>query len=254
MGRAHALYEGVHLSPGLFPHLLAQSVVPGLPVSIVQLIAVPMAWPTTELGRHCDHAFDQLLGDSLLVAHDVGELRTVRPHRPTFLIAERIGEHEVCLVATGGATRSFMLPVGLADSSFAMMRADPAGTTRRSSTSGVLPMASRTWLPEGLTLAPLHRVAGPDAVGPLGAHPVPAPAAVPRNQGARASRTAPVAACSLRLPALQIDPGARSHRGAPSRDGAANAAPRARTPPRAPRESRHAPAALARLRTRLRPS
>src|SRR2546426_6693289 len=42
------------------------------------------------------------------------------------------------------ATRSFMLPVGLADSSFAMMRADPAGTTRRSSTSGVLPMASST--------------------------------------------------------------------------------------------------------------
>src|SRR5436309_15276441 len=82
------------------------------------------------------------------------------------------------------ATRSFMLPVGLADSSFAMMRADPAGTTRRSSTRGVLPMASRTcrdvlvtkpWLPEGLTLAPLHRVAGPDAVGPLGGHPVPAP-------------------------------------------------------------------------------
>jgi len=99
--------------------------------------------------------------------------------RAPFLIAERIGEHEVCLVATGGrtsgrgrsgrarrvldhgparwqpsvggarstmarATRSFMLPVGLADSSFAMMRADPAGTTRRSSTSGVLPMASRT--------------------------------------------------------------------------------------------------------------
>src|SRR5207244_11846260 len=43
------------------------------------------------------------------------------------------------------ATRSFMLPVGLADSSFAMMRADPAGTTRRSSTHGVLPMASRTY-------------------------------------------------------------------------------------------------------------
>src|SRR5216117_791072 len=162
------------------------------------------------------------------------------------------------------ATRSFMLPVGLADSSFAMMRADPAGTTRRGSTRGVLPMASRTcrdvlmtkpWLPEGLTLAPLHRVAGLDAVGPLGAHPVPAPAAVRRNQGAPASRTARVAACSLRLPPLQTDLGVRSHRGAPShRDGAANAAPRARTPPRAPRESRHAPAALARLRTRLRPS
>src|SRR6266568_1812499 len=154
------------------------------------------------------------------------------------------------------ATRSFMLPVGLADSSFAMMRAEPAGTTRRSSTSGVLPMASRTCrLPEGLTLAPLHRVAGLDAVGPLGGHPVPAPAAVRRNRGAPASRTAPVAACSLRLPPLQTDPGVRSHRGAPShRDGAANAAPRARTPPRAPRESRHAPAALARLRTRLRPS
>src|SRR6266516_134583 len=256
MGRAHALYEGVHPSPGLFPHLLAQSVVPGLPISIVQLIAVPMAWPTTELGRHCDHAFDQLLGDSLLVAHDVGELRAVRPHRPPFLIAERIGEHEVCLVATGGATRSFMLPVGLEDSSLAMMRAEPAGTTRRSATRGVLPMASRTCrLPEGLTLAPLHRVAGPDAVGPLGGHPVPAPAAVRRSRGAPASRTTPVAACSLRLPLLQTDPGVRSHRGAPShRDGAANAAPRARTPRRAPRESRHAPAALARLRTRLRPS
>src|SRR5437870_2661742 len=153
-----------------------------------------------------------------------------------------------------------MLPVGLADSSFAMMRADPAGTTRRSSTSGVLLMASRTcrdvlvtkpWLPEGLTLAPLHRVAGPDAVGPLGGHPVPAPAAVRRNRGAPASRTAPVAACSLRLPALQTDPGGHCHRGAPShRDGAAGAAPRARRPPRAPRESWRAPAALAPTRSR----
>src|SRR5207247_9145611 len=53
-------------------------------------------------------------------------------------------------------TWSFMLPVRLADSSFAVMRADPAGTTRRSSTRGVLPMATRTcrdvrvttpWLP-----------------------------------------------------------------------------------------------------------
>src|SRR5947208_7443514 len=100
MGRAHALYEGVHLSRGLFPHLLAQSVVAGLPVSIVQLIAVPVAWPTTDLGRHCDDGFDHLLGDSLLVTHDVGELRAVRPHSPSFLIAARIGEHEVCLVAT----------------------------------------------------------------------------------------------------------------------------------------------------------
>ena len=41
------------------------------------------------------------------------------------------------------ATRSFMLPVGLADSSFATMRAEPGGTMPRSSTSGVLPMASR---------------------------------------------------------------------------------------------------------------
>src|SRR2546430_5200940 len=95
----------------------------------------------------------------------------------------------------------------------------------------------------------------PIAAGPLGAHPVPAPAAVRRSRGAPASRTALVAACSPRLPPLQTDLGVRSHRGAPShRDGAANAAPRARTPPRAPRESRHAPAALARLRTRLRPS
>src|SRR2546422_7392766 len=42
------------------------------------------------------------------------------------------------------ATRSFILPVGLADSSFAMTRAEPDGTRRRSSTRGVLPIASRT--------------------------------------------------------------------------------------------------------------
>src|SRR6266571_1656816 len=42
------------------------------------------------------------------------------------------------------ATRSFILPVGLADSSFATTRAEPDGTRRRSSTRGVLPMASRT--------------------------------------------------------------------------------------------------------------
>src|SRR2546426_7605384 len=99
MGRAHALYEGVQLSPGLFPHLLPQSVVAGFPVSIVQLIAVPMAWSTTDLGRHCDHAFGSL---------------------PSAAARSTMAR----------ATRSFMLPVGLADSSFAMMRADPAGTTR----------------------------------------------------------------------------------------------------------------------------
>src|SRR5215472_10670289 len=42
------------------------------------------------------------------------------------------------------ATRSFMLPVGLADSSFTRMRADPAGGRRLSSTSGVLPIAAST--------------------------------------------------------------------------------------------------------------
>ncbi len=38
------------------------------------------------------------------------------------------------------AIRSFMLPVGLAHSSLAMTRADPGGTTRTNSTSGVFPM------------------------------------------------------------------------------------------------------------------
>jgi hypothetical protein len=39
--------------------------------------------------------------------------------------------------------RSFMLPVGLADSSLAITRPNPAGTTLRSSTKGVLSIASR---------------------------------------------------------------------------------------------------------------
>src|SRR4029077_10424660 len=41
------------------------------------------------------------------------------------------------------ATRSFMLPVGLADSSFTTTRACPGGTTLRKVTSGVLPIALR---------------------------------------------------------------------------------------------------------------
>ena len=46
------------------------------------------------------------------------------------------------------AMRSFMLPVGFSHSSFTKTRAQPAGTTRRSSTIGVLPIASRTLLDE----------------------------------------------------------------------------------------------------------
>src|SRR5215472_17364449 len=49
------------------------------------------------------------------------------------------------------ATRSFMLPVGLADSSFTTMRADPAGARRLSSTSGVLPIAASTPVDDTLT-------------------------------------------------------------------------------------------------------
>src|SRR5262245_17463535 len=41
------------------------------------------------------------------------------------------------------ASRSFMLPVGFADSSLATIRPAPFGTTRRSSTSGVFPIAPR---------------------------------------------------------------------------------------------------------------
>jgi hypothetical protein len=40
------------------------------------------------------------------------------------------------------ATRSFMLPVGFADSSFTTTRAPPSGGRRRNVTSGVLPIAS----------------------------------------------------------------------------------------------------------------
>ena len=41
------------------------------------------------------------------------------------------------------AMRSFILPVGFADSNLTTTRAEPAGTTLRSSTNGVLPIASR---------------------------------------------------------------------------------------------------------------
>ena len=53
------------------------------------------------------------------------------------------------------ARRSFMLPVGLAYSSLATTRALPAGTTRRSSTSGVFPIALR--IPRSIALHPAPR-------------------------------------------------------------------------------------------------
>src|SRR5438552_882062 len=94
----------------------------------------------------------------------------------------------------------------------------------------------------------------PRAAGPLGALPVPAPAPVRRSQGAPASRSAPAAACSPRLRVLRAIRALRTQRGARSRRGAAaGAGPISRTPARAPRESWHAPARLARPRSRLRP-
>src|ERR1051325_1084574 len=47
-------------------------------------------------------------------------------------------------VIAASAIRSFILPVGFADSSFASTRAEPAGTILRSSMSGVLPMPDST--------------------------------------------------------------------------------------------------------------
>src|SRR5580765_3821319 len=45
---------------------------------------------------------------------------------------------------TASAIRSFMLPVGLAHSSFASTRADPLGTTLRSAINGVPPIPAST--------------------------------------------------------------------------------------------------------------
>src|SRR2546426_1773638 len=74
-----------------------------LPVSIVQLIAVPVGWPATDLRGGRDHLLDELLGDSLVVARDVRELGAVSAHRVPLLVAESIREHEVCFVALRGA-------------------------------------------------------------------------------------------------------------------------------------------------------
>jgi hypothetical protein len=46
-------------------------------------------------------------------------------------------------VALSAEVRSFMLPVGFSHSSFTKMSAQPAGTTFRSLTSDVFPMALR---------------------------------------------------------------------------------------------------------------
>src|SRR5207245_11243094 len=95
MRGAHGLHEGVHSSPGLLPYLLPERMIARLAVSIIQLIAVPVSRPATDLSGRRDHSLDQLLGDSLPLAQDVRELRAVGAHRPPLLLAARIRKHEV---------------------------------------------------------------------------------------------------------------------------------------------------------------
>src|SRR5215510_14676501 len=80
------------------------------------------------------------------------------------------------------AIRSFMLPVGLADSSFAITRAAPRGTMRRSSTTGVRPIASSTLLASDMLIL---QGSGRRPTGPR-------PSRLLRRQGVVERRDAPV--------------------------------------------------------------
>src|SRR2546422_6646991 len=133
-------------------------------------------------------------------------------------------------------------------------RASPARTRRR------LPQGRRDSSRAPSFTLPFTWSSVPAAAGPLGALPLPAPAAVRQSRGAPAPRSTPAADCSPRLRALPAEAGIRWLRALQAEAGircrrcaAADPGPITRTPARAPRESRHATARLLRPRTRLRP-
>src|ERR1043165_5702664 len=93
--RAYRVYEGVDPLVGLLPQLLAEGVVTGLSIPIVQLVAIPVPWLTTDVACGADHGLDQLLGDLLVVARHIGDLRPVGAHGVALLVTEGVGEDEV---------------------------------------------------------------------------------------------------------------------------------------------------------------
>jgi hypothetical protein len=61
--RAHSMHKGVDAMARLLPDLLAERVIAGFAVPIVELVAPPMSWLSTDLSRSADHLLNERFGD-----------------------------------------------------------------------------------------------------------------------------------------------------------------------------------------------
>src|SRR5437879_8390509 len=114
--------ERVDALTRLAPHLCPERQVPGLAVAVLELIAPPVAGSAAELPCGGDQTLDELLRDLLSVTGNRRDFRAVGTHCLALLLAERVRGDEVRFVSKRRADerramRSFMLPVGFADSS-----------------------------------------------------------------------------------------------------------------------------------------
>jgi hypothetical protein len=101
--RADGVDERVDVAVRLAPDLLAQRQVARDRVGVAELVAPPVAGLLAEPARRGDHLLDQRLGDALVVAGHVRDVRAERLHRDALLVAERVGEDDLEVVAQGRA-------------------------------------------------------------------------------------------------------------------------------------------------------
>src|SRR5262245_3491072 len=97
--------EGVDPCTTLMPEFFTERHIATLAVAIIELVAPPMTRLAADLARRADHLPDQRFGDSSGVTSYVGDLRPIRAHGRSLFVAERVGEHEMGLVAECGADK-----------------------------------------------------------------------------------------------------------------------------------------------------
>jgi len=102
--------EGIDLSFGLTPDLLAQRVIARDAVPVLELVGPVGVRLLAQPAGGLDHVQDQSLGGAASLARDESQLRTQRRHVIPLLGAERIGGDDPETVAFGGADQRERCP------------------------------------------------------------------------------------------------------------------------------------------------
>lgn len=97
--RADRVHESRDLASCLRPDFFPKWSVAAHRVLIVELIAPPVPGPRTQVASRSNHFLDECLGDSLVVAPDIGDASAERLHHATLLVAEGVGKHDLEVVS-----------------------------------------------------------------------------------------------------------------------------------------------------------